>query len=158
MKHWQDLSEREQYIIGGGVLIACCLFVYFFLWSPFLNHNFQLRQEINYQRSLLTWLQAAEIELKQLRSTNKVIHKVASSEVLTAIDQSLTQLKLRSFVSEMSQADSNKIRINFNSVPFDRLISWLKMCWQQYAMRIDQIDIEPDVHSGLVKAYVIFQV
>lgn len=159
MKAWHDLSEREKYIVGCGSILIGCLLFYFFIWSPFTHHNVQLRQEITYQHNLLSWLQSAEAELNRLRANPKGIHrhKISSSEILITIDQSLLQINLRKFVSDMSQADSNKIRINFNSVPFDGLITWLKMCWQQYGMRIDQIDIEPDVHSGLVKAIVIFQ-
>lgn len=154
---WKNLNLREQVITGGGGAIAIVLLFYLFIWSPFTASLITTKNYVLYQQNLVAWMQQAEQKLQTLTATGNTIQKISNSDLLTTLDTTLKQHQLAAFMNGMQQTDNNTVLVRFNKVPFDSLIAWINSLWNNYEIKVQQINIIPKPEkNGLVAAQVYF--
>lgn len=153
---WQGLSLREQFILMGGGIFAGLLFFYFLIWSPFTGYIQTLQQKNSSDTVLLHWMQSANQDLQQLRQTAPSGKPVAPADLLNTIDQNATQNKIRSSITQLSQADNDKVEVKLTSVNFDDLVNWLAKLWQQHRIEVDQITVAPK-GNGIVQVDMVLK-
>lgn len=154
---WQSLSLREQLILAGGGVIALIIFFYLLIWSPFTDHIQTLRQRSGDNAQLLHWMQTANQELTQLHHAAPPANVATPADLLNVVDQSAQQNKLKSFITQLAQADNNKVDVKFTQVPFDDVIKWLITLWQQHRIEVDQMTVSPK-GDGIVQMEVMLKV
>ena len=155
MKAWlENLSQRERMLVLGGGAVAIVLLFYFLVWSPFTNAINDKKVTLQTTQSLLAWMKPATQRVLQLRQTQTKTQKVDAGSLLTTIDGSLKKSALARFPAQIDQTDNNKVRVQFKSVSFDDLVTWLMQIDKRYHIAVQQINVVDTAAIGIVQAQI----
>lgn len=156
MKEWWDqLNQRERHYLLSGSLFLLSIFIYFLIWSPFSNAMQNLRNNVAYNRQLVSWMEKAELQLQSLPASHKRTQTISANDLLSSIAQSLTNNKMMSFTPQVQQSAANKVKVSFATVPFDTLIHWLIALQKKHALQIATFAASHQDKSGMVQATVV---
>lgn len=148
---WQSLNARERFYLKIGSIFIVLIIIYYGLILPLNDSIDNLQQQISTQRSLALWMQPRVKALRTEVGHAQQIQTIASSELLPEIDTRLKQSSLSSMVEEISQTDSDSVRVTFKSVPFDNLATWLVKQWKTSHIAVTEFDAQKGEKAGLVK-------
>lgn len=152
---WGRLNDREQTVMITGAIIIAIVLVYSYVWSPLTGTVIKQRQALLQKQQTLIFMQQAIIKLQAQPTTKSIKHyKIDANDLLTTIDTALTDNQLKSYVSQFKQPESGKAIVNFDAVPFDDVYQWLTKLWQQYQIKVLQLNLTPLAKPGLVKLQV----
>jgi len=155
MKNWfANLSEREKFLVLGGGAIAVILLLYFLLWLPFSVKIANEQSTLAAQKQLLSWMQPATQQVLELQKTQTKAQKVGAGSLLSTVDRSLKQSALAKFSVQIDQTDNNQVNVQFNSIPFDPLVSWLIEVNKRYHISVQQLSLTSEATIGMVKGQV----
>ncbi|MGB6977157.1 MAG: type II secretion system protein GspM [Gammaproteobacteria bacterium] len=152
---WQNLGPRDQKFLISGGIIALILLIYAFIWSPLSTAVSGLKQQVDDQRELLGWLQAASTKTQQYHNSGFSIQNRGNQPLITFLSNSLANNDLHQFNPQIISTTSDTVTINFNQVAFDNLIAWLEKLWRNYGQDLEKISITTTPISGLVKAQLV---
>lgn len=142
-------NDRRALIIGLAVLVV--VLGYLFIWEPAAKHLVQLRQTVNEQQSLLTWMQQAAQQVQQLRGSTGGAAKIADGQSLLAVvDQSAKSGHLGTAMKRVEPEGQNTVRVWFEQANFDDLVLWLEGLQRTYNVGVANIVIERQTTPGLV--------
>jgi general secretion pathway protein M len=142
MKQWfKQLAPRERRALIYGAVALGGILVYFMLWAPFVTARTQLENLVAAQKTTLQWMQAAALEVQQLRHQSPA-HK---QSLLSLIDQS-TLGKAR-----IEPKGEREVWVNFEEVSFTELMRWLGQLYNQHQVQVSTISIEHLDTSDRVK-------
>ncbi|MEN8217473.1 MAG: type II secretion system protein M [Pseudomonadota bacterium] len=154
MKQWfKQLAPRERRAIIYGAVALGSILVYFMLWAPFVTARTQLENIVAAQKATLHWMQAAALEVQQLRHQSRTspAHK---QSLLSLIDQS-TLGKARKRIEPKGERE---VWVNFEEVSFTELIRWLGQLYNQHQVQISTISIERLDTSDRVKVRLMLKI
>lgn len=154
-KWWHTLASREQKIVAIGGTIATILIIYVLIWQPFSGAVNNAKKDMINKRNLVTWMQHATARITTLRKSGTIRQNIGNTSLLTFVDNSLRSNNLNRYVTQIKQADDNKVSLNFNRAPFDELISWLTKIWQQDGINTTSATFQKTDKQGLVKTSLI---
>ncbi|MCK4870123.1 MAG: type II secretion system protein M [Gammaproteobacteria bacterium] len=154
-KWWHTLAAREQKIVTTGGTIAIILIIYTLIWQPFSSAVNNAKKDVINKRNLVTWMQHATARITALRANGNMRQNISNTSLLTFVDNSLRSNNLNRYVTQIKQADNSKVALNFNSAPFDELISWLTKIWQQDGINTTNATFQKTDNQGLVKVSLI---
>jgi len=150
MQWWKNLTTRERYMIGVGGVVVVGLLFYFYIWTP-INASIERRlQQVQSQQPLIGWMSHASVQVRALRAAGFKKIKPSTSPLLVLVEKSLAEQKLSNFISGIQQPDNNQLQITFASAPFDAVMTWLQMLWQQSGVNVTQFDVARTDTAGLV--------
>lgn len=134
---WENLLERERRMLSVGGFIVGILVIYALIWSPLSNLVFDYKTQVTSKRQLLVFLQRASQKISQLQSSGiSVDASVKSGGLLTVVEQSLSSQQLSHYLKQVQQPTQNQITLNFDNVPFDKLMQWLQMLITTQGVRV----------------------
>lgn len=149
---WTQLNSRErQYLSIGGVFLFCVI-AYFFVWSPFTSALNNARNSVDYNQQLLSWMQHAQTQIKQLRQGHHNQQRISNDDLLSITAETLSDNQLSQFTPQVLQSSQNKVKVIFDRVPFDQVVRWLQQTSQKYAIRIDTLNVAKKGKLGMVQA------
>lgn len=152
-----SLASREQKMLIVGSIVCIILLGYLFIWRPFFEETATIREQVIAQKQLLQWMQVTAKEIKALHEQGFASKTIGDQSLLTFIDTSTDANQLDQFVSQIHQTNNNAVAINFNSVPFDSLLSWLTILWKQYNIKVISFSANPADKHGLTTIELILQ-
>lgn len=153
---WNNLSQRDQFVMIIGSIVLGLIFSYTVLWSPLNDRVDQLNKEVKYQHHLLSWMKGAQKEFRQTSRNKKRAQNVGNAALLGATVDALKAAKLDKYAYQIEQTEAGKIKLNYTSVPFDLLLEWSIDFWSSYQVVMSELDITPLDKPGFVKAQLIF--
>lgn len=153
---WNNLSQRDQFVMIIGGIAMSLLMIYSLVWSPLDERVNELNKEVTYQKQLLHWMSGAQKELHQASKQKKQAQSIDNSALLGATVDALKTAKLDKYAYQIEQTEAGKIKLNYASVPFDLLLKWSIDFWSSYQVVMSELDITPLDKPGFVKAQLIF--
>lgn len=151
---WQQLAPRERQWVSIAFIIVALYLGYIFIWQPWQVYITNTQGTIIEQQQILAYLKQLPISIKRINNpaqTNIKI-KIKPEQLLNTVSNSLESHKLQSFVTELSQGQSQEIQVKFATVGFDNLITWLYDIWQTYSIKIINANFAATTKPGEVKA------
>lgn len=149
-KFWQNLNERERWmVIAAGFVLASYIF-YALLYSPIvenLENNHELLVE---KRSTLNWMK----QIQPSSIANNKQAKLSNSQLITVIANQLKTSNIK-FPYQLQQTGSGEIQISFDKVPFEYVITWLAQLKENYRFTIKQFNAEKTDSAGVTKLLLI---
>lgn len=154
---YTQLSQREKVLIlvtGIAMVLAA---LYFILWQPLINSNERLTRQIDDTSGLSTWIQQQIIVINQLSAqTQANSPKLPSSQgetLFTLVESTLQANEIEPKVGQISSNNPNNVSIQFNSINFDQLITWINALDSNYKISVNQAVINRiDEAPGMVQA------
>jgi len=154
MKQWfNQLTPRERRALMIGAVALGGILTYFTLWAPFVTAHTQLENIVAAQKNTLQWMQAAALQVQQLRHQSRTspAHK---QSLLSLIDQST----LGKAHKRIEPKGDREIWVNFEQVSFTELMQWLGQLYNQHQVQISTISIERLDTSDRVKVRLILKI
>lgn len=159
IRQWfQSLTASEQRLLSIGSLLVFLALLWVFVYQP-------VTRKINEQAVVKNRLQS---QFEQMEAWNKnampdqSIKQFVIPQGMTFsswLDQQLQKVKLQQMVSRTEPIDESSLSVWLQGAPFNQVIDWLQDISKNYAVRVDQIDINvvdsdlglTDIRMRLVK-------
>jgi general secretion pathway protein M len=148
MNQWSSLSERERYLVIGGVGLLLICIIYFSIFAPLFHAVATKKQELITKRATLEWM--AHLPKGMALQSNIVSKK----SMLTNISQQLAPFKATPY--QLQQLNSNDIQLSFESVSYAKFMPWLWKLTNNYQLTIKQFNVERTETTGMVKLQIVF--
>lgn len=153
--HWENLSEREKLALIIGSVAFIVIIIYIFLIQPFYNVMSDLESQVQNKREILSWLQPAAQKIQQYTQQGYANPPTLSGNLIDNIHSTLQAHRLNTFVTQITLIDSQQVKINFNSVPFDAAMEWLTALWLATDVQVKQTTITPLKQTGVVSLQIV---
>jgi len=155
---WLNLNLREKQAVSLGATVMTLALLYGLIWSPLHNSVTALRDQIQHNQQLLSWMQTADQQIQaaeKMTQTPTATHNAASW--LSIVQDNIKQSPLTKNLTQLVQADNDSVKLTFQQVDFDLLISWLTELWQQQGLVVTQLTITSGSIPGIVGAEFILK-
>lgn len=150
-ERWTQLSARDQNTVKmGGIVLGLFLFAQL-VWWPLFSKISVVQQQIIQEQSLIEWMTP---RVAQLMDAKKQSRPRKNNKSLPAIEKSLQQAGLKSYVTDFSQNAQKQISVSFVDVPFESCMEWLEQAqsqgWSVKQMNATKTDKPGEVKIDLV--------
>lgn len=152
--HWQQLNERDQAAVAIAVVCVIAYLLYALVFSPLSNMVSQAKKHWQEKHNTLIWMQRAQRNYSQ----EKRPQTVEASNLLSLLTQVLKQASFQRFPYQLAQTNSGEIQLNFEEVPYNAFVAWLRAQSSRYTLSIKSMDMNKTKTAGVVKVSVIFGV
>jgi general secretion pathway protein M len=145
--YWSNLNARERWVLGIGVV--CCVVYLFFLlvYSPLATAVRRKYQALLEKQNTLVWMQ----DVAQHHQLKKAPQTLTSSKLLTLLAEQLNTSSLKPFPYQLQQTGMNNIQLDFDLVPYNAFLGWLRSVSETYLISIQQLNVERTNTPGVVK-------
>ena len=146
MIEWfKHLTHREQQTLLIGTIALTLMVGYFLFWEPLVKEWAQLEQAVSVQKESLRWMQAAAVEIKQLRQSLNAAKPTAKNKpsLLSLIDRSTRQGVLEKTDKRIEPKGEQEVRLTLKAVSFTDFIQWLEQLSNNHQIIVKTIHIEP---------------
>lgn len=149
----QNLSSREQWIVGTGSLCLCLFVLYLSIGVPLQEREraARLRHERGVETaSFIAQLAARGGDLVQ-RDTAAALDNDA---LFSVINSSARQRGIHDFVRRITPQADGAVSVTLSGVGFDALLGWLVGLQTESAVAIRQLSVNTTQDDGRVEASV----
>jgi general secretion pathway protein M len=151
--YWSNLNARERWVLGVGVV--CCVVYLFFLlvYSPLSTAVRRKHQALLEKQDTLVWMK----DVAQHHQLKKAPQTLTSSKLLTVLAEQLNASSLKPYPYQLQQTGMNNIQLDFDRVPYNAFLSWLRSVSDQYLISIQQLNVERTDTPGVVKLRLLLE-
>jgi len=143
---------REKMIVGLALVVVIVLGVHAFVVEPYQERTLALREQIAQQRSDLAWMRSAVAGMPagEISAAAPQI----SGTLANFIDKAVRRQGLSGQLSQMSPIGSDEIRMRYNAVDFNRLVSFIAQL-NSNGLDIKDIRISAADNPGVVDSSLV---
>ncbi|STX29362.1 general secretion pathway protein M [Legionella beliardensis] len=147
MNYWNNLNDREKWLLGLGLISTLIYLFYLLLYSPLISAVDEKETQLKEKQETLIWMQ----QVRQQLPHKSNLKTISSSKLLTVIATELTNQALQKFPYQLQQTSQGDIQLSFENVPYKTFLVWLWQLNNNYALTLKQLVIEKTATVGLVK-------
>ncbi len=157
MKDWFNaLTVRERLVVSAGGLIGGSLLVYVALIEPVAKRFHAQRAQVQALEEDLAWMRQAARQVNELRVTSPADSSGDDGKApYVAVDEALGNAGLPQ-PGTLEPAGQTGVRLEFEAVPFDRLMSMLAGLRQQRGLHVTRARLTA-TKPGMVQAQLTLQ-
>lgn len=146
LEKFQQLTEREKWLVSiSGVLVIIAIF-YWLLWSPLFSAVDSQQAAVDSKRADLVWIQQNALKAIQLRGGASTNTNFTGSLPQT-VNQTANRLQIA--ISRM-QPQGEELKVWVDQAPFNDVVSWLQ-AMENKGIKIINVDLTEADAPGLVK-------
>ena len=147
---FNKLTSNEQSLIVFGGMAVFLVLTWTLVYRPVLKH---IDQKVAVKHNLKQQFQEMQ-SLTGLSGNQNTVQLLTIPTGVTFsswVDQQLKQVDLQQMVNRTEPVDNQRLVVWLQAAPFDQTIDWLQNIAAQYAVLVDQIDVNVvDSNLGLV--------
>jgi type II secretory pathway component PulM len=147
-------SLREKAIVAAALLVVIILGVHAFVIEPYQERVALLHEAIEQQNTDLVWMQSAVASLPAAGAANPAGGQAISGTLANFIDQVVRRQGLSEQLSQISPVGNDEIRMRYNAVDFNRLVSFIAQV-NTSGLAIKDIRILPADIPGIVDSNIV---
>ena len=151
---WNTLLAREQRVIIAAGFFVIFLLAYVFFWSPLMGAVERSEHVFKQEKARLVWMQHAVKRIDVYRKKGLLISHLQHVGLVLAVDNALKKERLSAYISARTVQGGKQpsaILLNFNSVPFDRLIHMVQVLWRDQGVYVSLLKLSRLPTQGLVR-------
>jgi type II secretory pathway component PulM len=153
---WNNLGLREKQLLSLGGIFLILFLLYEIIWSPISTHNASLRSDIAHNQKLLIWMEEADGHIQSLQKMlQTTTSTMSSAALLSLLQKEVNQSPFANNLQQLNQAENNAVRITFQKINFDALITWLTAIWKKDNLTVKQITVAPNGSAGIVDVTIV---
>ncbi|VEG90644.1 type II secretion system protein GspM [Legionella spiritensis] len=145
--YWQNLNERERWMVGVALITVTAYLFYLFIYSPLTSAVATKSKLLTEKKETLLWMQG----IHQQPHTGKSPESITDSKLLTVIASQLGAGSLGKFPYQLQQTGAGDIQLSFEKVPYTHILKWLWSLTTLYTVSIKQVHIERTQTPGVIK-------
>lgn len=157
-ERWDNLALREKQMLILGAVVVGVLLIYLLIWTPLINKNENLREQIHQNQALLAWMQDADKRIRLIEKTaskNPPVHTTGS--LLGLVQKQLNLSPLVSSLTQLHQVENNAVQLTFQKVDFDKMMAWLIQMARQHELIVSQMSVTPTTTPGMVSIELVLK-
>lgn len=144
-------------IISMTVLIVFTL-LYLIIWEPVFDSVTLQTEKRQSQKKILNWMQNAELEVNSIRASgNFVSPQNLNQSINSLVERSAISSGIRSSITKMNSANQKTLKVQLNSVEFDRLMQWLGKLQVDYGITPKHVTINKTEKTGIVSSRITLE-
>jgi type II secretory pathway component PulM len=147
-------SLREKAVVAVALVVVIVLGVHAFVIEPYQERVAFLQEAIEQQDSDLVWMKSAVARLPAAGAASSPGGQAISGTLANFIDQVVRRQGLSEQLSQISPIGSDEIRMRYNSVDFNRLVSFIAQV-NTSGLEIKDIRILPADIPGIVDSHIV---
>jgi type II secretory pathway component PulM len=147
-------SLREKAIVAAALLVVIILGMHAFVIEPYQERVALLHEAIEQQNTDLVWMQSAVASLPAAGAANPAGGQAISGTLANFIDQVVRRQGLSEQLSQISPVGNDEIRMRYNAVDFNRLVSFIAQV-NTSGLAIKDIRILPADIPGIVDSNIV---
>lgn len=149
MKDWfYGLEQREQIIVGAGVVIGVLILLWALLWMPLDRAHRDAELNVERWQSALAELRVVSANLVDGGSATGSSRAANSNDSpVVIVDRTLREHSLNN-TAKRQQPTPNGVRVEFENVAFDQLVVWLGDLNSRYAMDVQAGSLSSASRAG----------
>lgn len=151
MREWfEQLAPRERMLvmIAGGLLVVTLIVL--LAIRPVLTQSKRGHELVEDKRELLAELREVAARLGPQSGTTQSSASGNTQSLVLVVDQSTRSTGLAQYLKRNQPDGASSIRLRFENVPFDTLITWLNDLQRQQAMSVTAANIDVASEPGRV--------
>lgn len=150
--YWNNLQERERWMLVLGSLLAMLYLFYLLIYSPLSTAVDRKGKELIEKTETLAWMQ----QVSQQANTKKPLQKISNARLLALMSEQLNKNQdFHLFPYQLQQTGSGELQLSFDKVPFNLFLSWLWSLKENYDLGLKQFVVEKTETPGVVKLLVV---
>lgn len=155
---WQARSASEQRMLAGGGTLVAVLLVWAFAWHPLAAARVRNAEGLEARRAGLAFVQAGVAELAGLQAAGFEAGGLREGRSLLALaDVTAREAGLAGWLRRVEPAGSGSVRVSFEGVAFDPLVSWLEDLVRRYGITVHELAVDRAEGLGRVDARLTLQ-
>jgi general secretion pathway protein M len=155
MKDWFfGLATREQYLVGGGSIVAACIILWALVWTPLKTGTDELSQRLANQEQQLANLYRAQA-LKQTSGSSPNNTRAGGSMVVV-VDQTTRSAGLQAAVTRNQPDGPDGIRVTLKDAQFDAVVRWLADL-SSTGVIVETVSVDQTRQAGLVNCTLVLR-
>jgi len=147
-------SLREKAIVAAALVVVIVLGVHALVIEPYQERVVLLRESIEQQNTDLVWMKTAVAGLPAAGAANPAGGQAISGTLANFIDQVVRRQGLSEQLSQISPIGNDEIRMRYNAVDFNRLVSFIAQV-NTSGLEIKDIRILPADIPGVVDSNIV---
>ena len=155
MKEWfEQLSQRERWVLIGGAVFVALLLLYLLVLEPVARARDSTATRLGASQRLFSSLQHIAAEASVARAAGTRAPSAAGGSLLSVVDRSSREAGIRQQVTRLTPEGQDRVRLWFEQVSFDRMIGWLAGLQQQDGVQVEQLSAAPQGNAGYARVSV----
>lgn len=144
---WDQLSNREQWLVGSLSLLSFLLLFIFGFWQPMNESAQSSKQMLTRERGVLETVIAQSNSIESLRKLKGVdaVSREPLNQVIANSSKALGISLIR------IQPRNEQLQVWIEPLPFDKLLDWIKTLERDNGVQVVALDIERADKLGLVE-------
>lgn len=154
---WSNLALREKQAVSIGGSLLVIFIIYFWMWTPYINHVASMREKITSDEKTLVWMQAADKAMQ--KAEDKTGAKTKSLSPVALLGEMQKQVKLSGLegaLTQLKQGANESIELHFQKVEFDKLIKLLAKAMKEKHVSVSHLSLI-SIEPGLVSATIVMK-
>lgn len=152
---WRSLASRERAVLIGGGIALALLLVYGALWLPMRRDIDRLQKQVPLERTQIANMRLQAAQTQQLRG--RASTALTTGTLTTAVEQSVAAQGLKPHLTRLEADGANAVRVAFDAVPFNTLVSWLATLQRDRGVRVDDAAMQRHTTPGTVNARLLLR-
>ncbi|MBI5450372.1 MAG: type II secretion system protein M [Gammaproteobacteria bacterium] len=153
LAYWQNLQTRERRLILAALLLVLPLLLYLGVWRPLQQQVNTLQHRVEAQQETEAWMQQAAAEVLRLRARDGAA--TSGGSLLATMERSTRQYNLGMALKRVEPDGIGKVRVQFESAEFDRLVEWLEALAVQHTIQVESATLDRQSTAGIVNAQLV---
>lgn len=157
---WGGLERRERRVLVAGALLMLAVFGWLMVWEPLEQARERRLAQVQAARDTLLFLEQALPEILARRADGAPGRGAAEQQRQSLIglaDASVREAGLSGVLGRVEPAGEGRVRLWFESAPFDALIDWADRISREHGVRLPEFSAERSVGSGRVDARLLLE-
>lgn len=154
MRDWfLGLAPREQWLVGGGGIVAVVIVLWALVWTPLRSGASDLGQQVASQEKLLANLYRAEA-LKRAGGANNPSNRAGS--LVVVVDQTTRAAGLQSALTRNQPDGADGIRVTLKEAQFDSVVRWLADL-SSAGVSVETVSVDQTRQPGIVNCTLVLR-
>ena len=154
MSFWKKLSERDQWVLGLGLVCITFYLILEIIVFPLSKAVDARVLAVKEKQTLLTWMERVRLTSGE----HKAPAHLDASKLLSALSEGLDKTSFHSFPHQLQQTGDEELQLTFDAVPYNAYVTWLFSMRKQYAFSIKQLNVNQTKTPGVVNAILVITV
>ncbi|KXF82536.1 type II secretion system protein M [Enterovibrio coralii] len=146
--YWQNLSRREQRLLGVALVALALAGLYWGIISPLQERADAAKQQLANEQSLLTWVESKGAEIEALRAATGNRGQVSALPLNQSVTSSVKRFNLEIL---RLQPQREELQVWLKPMPFNTLIRWLDFLSKTHGVEVKFIDLGKTDTQGMVE-------
>lgn len=151
--YWNNLNERERWLLGAGGVVCFCYLLYLLIFAPLIQAVHDKSQQLIEKKETLAWMQQAH----QQHKTGNTPKTLSKGKLLSELANQLKSTPFHHRPYQLQQTGTGEIQLSFDKIPYNAFVAWLWSMSQRYVFTIKQFNTERTSTPGVVKLMVTMQ-